>query len=757
MMQYIDDVEKCIDHIIAQVGDQINLALPLGLGKANPIANALFDRAGKDSAIKLHIVTALTLEVPASTNELGNRFLRPLVERLYSGYPELHYARARRNNNLPENIKVTEFFLSPGSLLNNATAQRNYISCNYTHAIRDLANIGLNVLAQQVAPHPTDSERCSLSCNPDLTLDLIQTLSDQGKQILTVAQINENLPYLKGQAEVRLQQFDLIVGSQQPCNGHDQYDNFPLFPIPQAPVTLTDYAIAAQATSLIKDGGTIQIGIGSMGDSVAHMMALRHYDNNRYREILDSLTSADHLDLRRQLPLQQGIFEKKLYANSEMFVEGLLFLRKQGILDRWVYPDAAIQNLLNTSGIEPTVSPMLIKQLIESEILSVPLTLAQFTLLQKLACISSTISWQSGDLLLADGKVLSANEQTIDNLAALASQHTGQSLGGGHYCHAGFYVGSRYFYQQLRNLDAPSLNGLNMCSILYTNHLYGNEALKRAQRIDARFINTGMLATLTGAVVSDSLKGYQMVSGVGGQYDFVAQAHELSNGRSIICLHSTRTSVGKTHSNIVWDYAHTTIPRHLRDIVVTEYGVADLRGKSDRDVIISMLCIADSRFQSHLLKQAKAANKIEQSFNIPAAFTHNYPHVIKRLLSNKTIAALLPYYPMGSDFSKAEMPLAIMLKLLKQRKSNLKGLFPLLLRGWKHRKFAKAHWHDELDRMNVRNTRHFKDFIYQLLVIGALSDILPSDRPFTGFSMPPNQANINCSNPDKLEKVTNAL
>ena len=37
---------------------------------------------------------------------------------------------------------------------------------------------------------------------------------------------------------------------------------------------------------------------------------------------------------------------------------------------------------------------------------------------------------------------------------------------------------------------------------------------------------------------------------------------------------------GRTTSNIVWSYGHTTIPRHLRDIVVTEYGVADLREHS---------------------------------------------------------------------------------------------------------------------------------------------------------------------------------
>lgn len=48
-----------------------------------------------------------------------------------------------------------------------------------------------------------------------------------------------------------------------------------------------------------------------------------------------------------------------------------------------------------------------------------------------------------------------------------------------------------------------------------------------------------------------------------------------------------------------------TIPRFLRDIVITEYGIADCRSKTDSEVIQAMLNIADSRFQPKLLAQAK--------------------------------------------------------------------------------------------------------------------------------------------------------
>src|SRR5688572_4365686 len=81
----------------------------------------------------------------------------------------------------------------------------------------------------------------------------------------------------------------------------------------------------------------------------------------------------------------------------------------------------------------------------------------------------------------------------------------------------------------------------------------------------ARFINSGLKATLTGGIVSDGLENGQVISGVGGQYNFVAMAHALPDARSILTIKSTRGQGGSMESNIVWNYGHITIPRHLRD------------------------------------------------------------------------------------------------------------------------------------------------------------------------------------------------
>ena len=127
----------------------------------------------------------------------------------------------------------------------------------------------------------------------------------------------------------------------------------------------------------------------------------------------------------------------------------------------------------------------------------------------------------------------------------------------------------------------------------------------------ARFVNTAMVATLLGAVSSDQLEDGRVVSGAGGQHDLVAMAHALDGARSIIAVRGTRRQDRRTVSNIVWRYANATVPRQLRDIVVTEYGIADLRGKSDRDCVAAMLGVADSRFQPAARGEAQRAGKLE--------------------------------------------------------------------------------------------------------------------------------------------------
>src|SRR5262245_22600790 len=169
-----DDADRAADAIISRVGRKMVLALPLGLGKANHVANALFARAAADPSIELRIFTALTLEKPRGRSLLERRFVQPLSERLFGGYPDLAYAVALHAGRLPRNVQVDEFFFQAGSRLGVAASQRDYICANYTHALGYLIGRGVNVVAQLVARQERGGEtRLSLSCNPDLTLDAL--------------------------------------------------------------------------------------------------------------------------------------------------------------------------------------------------------------------------------------------------------------------------------------------------------------------------------------------------------------------------------------------------------------------------------------------------------------------------------------------------------------------------------------------------------------------------------------------------------
>ncbi len=613
--EYFTDAERMAESIIRSVGKTIVLALPLGLGKACGVANALYARAVADKSIRLHIFTALTLEKPKASHELEQRFLDPVIERLFGGYPQLAYAQALRDHSLPENVEVNEFFFLAGRWLSVPAAQRNYISANYTHAVRYVIERGINVIAQLVAKRVTaqGEARFSLSCNTDMTLDLLKARAAGKTSFILAGQVNSELPFMPGEGDLSGGTFSHILDGA----GAD----FPLFAPPKERISLTGYATGLHVARLIPDGGTLQIGIGQEGDAAVQALILRHAANPVFREMTTRLSpETGKSDLGEIGPFAAG-----LYGVSEMFVDSFLALVKAGILKRDV-----------------------------------------------------------------DGVLL----------------------------HAAFFLGPKDFYRALREMPEAELARLQMTAVSFTNELYDDLESKRRHRVGARFVNSAMMATLLGAVVSDALEDGNVVSGVGGQFNFVDQAFALDDARSIITLKSTRTSRGRTVSNIRWSYGHETLPRHLRDIVVTEYGVADLRGKSDRDVIAAMISIADSRFQPELLRRARAAGKIEKSFEIPTAHRHNTPERIQAALAPMRNQGLLPDYPFGTDFTVTEQRLLPVLERLKNL--SRKQIPALLFRGL----FSEAA-EDEtgcLSRLALSDPKTISDHFYRALVKAALRE-----------------------------------
>ena len=91
-----------------------------------------------------------------------------------------------------------------------------------------------------------------------------------------------------------------------------------------------------------------------------------------------------------------------------------------------------------------------------------------------------------------------------------------------------------------------------------------------------------MAVDLSGQVIADSINGKQF-SGIGGHEDFVAGPGLSANGRSLICLPSTTTVNGQLVSRILGrlpEGSIVTTPRHQVDVVITEYGAAEIGGLS---------------------------------------------------------------------------------------------------------------------------------------------------------------------------------
>lgn len=529
------------------------------MGKPVRLLNEVYRIAAENDSVSLTIVTGLTLTTPDPGAELARRLLGPIMERLSGGGPEPAWEADRRAGALPPNIEIRDFYLTPGASVSVPGAQQSHVSANYHHVADQLADLGVNALAQMVSP-PGDGI-VSLGTNPDLSVRLLEQLERRrasGESVAIVAEIADEMPRLRGQALVDGDRFDVILEQGGPS---------PLFGIPNPPIGKTETALGCLAAALVRDGGTLQLGIGALGDAVAAGLDLRQRDHAGFGSVVAELAGdADRVTIDSIGGTEE--FSEGLYVASELLSDGLLALHDRGVVSREV----------------------------------------------------------------ATGVMM----------------------------HAAFAAGSPGFYEQLRD-RADSLP-LEMTDVGYTNTLLATETLKREQRKDARFINASMQLTCLGEAASDTLDDGRVVSGVGGQHDFVTQAHDLEGARSIIVARATRTEKGRIRSNIVWKHGHPTIPRHLRDVFVTEYGIADVRGKTDAETIAALIGISDARFHESLVRKAKDEGKLPKGWEVPPSARDNSPRRVDRAIDN----GIIPRYPFGSVLTDVEDDLRRSLSVLSE-------------------------------------------------------------------------------------------
>ena len=708
----LDQAEACVDAALAAVGNDIVLAAPLGIGKPIPLVNAFYRRAERDPSLKLTIITALSLERPRAKSDLEARLLEPFFERQFGTYEEPAYIRAERENRVPDNIRIHEFYFRAGSMKGVDHAQRNYISTNYSFVARDAIDQGVNVLVQLVSEKVVDGKpMLSLSSNTDVSLDMLPLLADKraaGEAVITIAQVHDELPFMYRKAMVKPDTFDILLRNP----GY----HTTLFAPPNPPVNAIFSAIGFHVSSLIRDGGTLQIGIGSLGDGIVQACLLRHQKNPAYREIAAAL-GVDARLADRIGGLQP--FEAGLFGCSEMFVNGFLHLLKAGILTREVFDEPRLQKLLNDGKLSTVIDGDTLPALQDAGIVGRRLTEADVRFLIHWGVLRDTVAWREGQLQF-NNQLCSPDTGAPETRRALLEHGLGEHLKNGFVMHGGFFLGPRDFYRTLRDFDRQDSERIVMDSVRQINRL-ADPPLHRLQRQQARFINSAMMVTLGGAVISDGLEQDQVISGVGGQYDFVAQAHELADARSIICLRSTFGTGKSLRSTIVDSYGHTTIPRHLKDIVVTEYGVADLRGKCDEEVAIALISIADSRFQEALLAARKAAGKLRNDYQLPDAFRNNTPERLRETVAKWRATNTLPRFPLGTALTDQEIALGDSLRELKALTGHPLDLIRMLFRALTQ-DVDETRAQPWLERLQLAHPDTPKELLIQQLLLQELED-----------------------------------
>ncbi|HEV2110201.1 MAG TPA: acetyl-CoA hydrolase/transferase C-terminal domain-containing protein, partial [Gammaproteobacteria bacterium] len=519
--------DDCVEAIIARVGPRLTVGTPLGIGKPNHLINALYRRAARDPAIHLRIMTALSLERPGWHSELERRFMEPFAARVFGDYPELEYMQALRRRTLPANIELSEFYFKSGSMLGVTPAQQEYLSSNYTHVARDMLASGVNVVLQAVGKEQRPAgTRYSLSSNPDVTLDImpgLRELERQGRKVAVAGMVNRKLPFMYGDADVDPGFFDLMVDA--PALDHH------LFAVPNMAIDPASHMVGLYASTLMRDGGTVQVGIGSLGDGFVYSTQLRHGDNARYREAVEKLGVQARFGAAIEAHGGLAPYVQGLYAGSEMFGDGLLHLYEAGILKRRVYDHTGLQRLLNEGRLSHSLGPDSLTVLAGAGVVNRVLSAADVTLLQRFGILRPDVRFVDGKLILPGGANLIPDLGDRSVVQRIAAEGLGAQLQGGVLVHAAFFLGSQRFYDALHAMPEAERRMFAMEAVSTVNEIFSDVELEKLQHRHSRFLNICMKMTLLGAAVSDSLDDGRVVSGVGGQYNFVAMAHALKEAR----------------------------------------------------------------------------------------------------------------------------------------------------------------------------------------------------------------------------------
>lgn len=194
---------------------------------------------------------------------------------------------------------------------------------------------------------------------------------------------------------------------------------------------------------------------------------------------------------------------------------------------------------------------------------------------------------------------------------------------------ASFAMGTRKLYNFIDNNP--------MVEFYESNYVNNPFIISQHNKMVA--INQALEIDLTGQVCSDSL-GYIFYSGLGGQADFMRGARVSEGGKAIIVIPSTAQegSISRIKS-VLSEGAGVTLTRGDVDYIVTEYGIACLRGKTIRERALSLMSIAHPKFRNELLEWAKSHNYAPKEI-LPFP-TAEYPEELEKFITLKDGSQIL--------------------------------------------------------------------------------------------------------------------
>lgn len=189
--------------------------------------------------------------------------------------------------------------------------------------------------------------------------------------------------------------------------------------------------------------------------------------------------------------------------------------------------------------------------------------------------------------LFSDGIIDLVEAGVLTN--ARKSLHPGKII-------AGFIIGTKRLYEWVDDNPLIELHPTE----------YVNDPFIIAQNERMVAINSAIEIDLTGQICADSI-GHKLYSGVGGQLDFIYGASRSKDGVPIIALPSTAKNFSRIVTSLKPGAGVVTSRNHVR-YVVTEYGVANLYGKTIRQRAQALINIAHPDFRDELTREARTLN-----------------------------------------------------------------------------------------------------------------------------------------------------